>query len=617
MRGHVHASVEPNDLSSDARDLLQRVRRVTVVVPLLVTVALGVMFAWQVERLLTAMRWVEHTDLVIERTREIESRTSRVVREAREQLVTGPPQTQYGARKAEIEAAARSLVELVRDNPAQHERAKILLQNVNEVLAEAAAAARSGSSVPGSPKREVGEGGRHPLLGEAMNTLARQFDSFVEVEQSLRDQRRDTAGNASRFATWSALTMALLVGGALALQGSRALTLVSRRYERANARVLDLAESHRQSEEQARSIIEGVMGHAIVLLTPDGRVKRWNAGAERLKGYGSEEIIGKPFSLFFTEQDRQNGVPERLLAEAREKGVAATQGWRVRKDGTTFYGLGTLSALRDGTGQVFALVKIIRDMTEHRQAEERILQLNQTLERRVEERTAELAAVNRELEAFSYSVSHDLRAPLRSVDGFSRILQERYAAVMDAQGQHYLARIRAAAQRMGVLIEDLLRLSRVTRADMTFQDVDLAEIARRSIDELRRADPERDVVFESPASVPVRGDRRLLEIAVENLLSNAWKFTSQRAQARIELGTRQDPDGCHEYFVRDNGVGFDMAFAGKLFAPFQRLHDAEEFPGTGIGLATVQRVVTRHGGRIRAESAPDAGATFIFTLGDA
>lgn len=588
-----------------------------MVVPLLVTVAVGVTFVWQVERLLDLMRWVEHTDQVIEVTRRIETRMSRIVREARESLIEGSSQEEFTVRREEVLDASQVLMRLVADNPAQRDRASTLISDVQALLQMASPEAAPRRGAQPSPEEEnPSVRGHHHRLGEKMDALAAQFDAFVNVEERLRLERSARAANAARFTTWSALALALLLGGALALQGNRALTVVSRRYERANAAIVAHAEAQRQRDEESRSIVEGVMGHAIVLLSPDGEIRKWNAGAERLKGYRAEEIIGKPFSLFFTPEDQRAGVPERILSAAREHGITASEGWRVRKDGTRFYGQGTVSALRDRTGRAYALVKITRDMTEHRQTEEKILQLNQTLERRVEDRTAELAAVNRELEAFSYSVSHDLRAPLRSVDGFGRLLQERYADQFDAQGQHYLSRIRAAAQRMATLIEDLLRLSRVTRAEMKDEDVDLATIARRVVEDLHRNDPARDVVFEAPSSLPIRGDRRLLEIALENLLSNAWKFTGRLARAHLELGTIGHADGKTEYFVRDDGVGFDMAFASRLFSPFQRLHDAEDFPGTGIGLATVQRVVSRHGGEIRAEAAPGKGATFYFTLGE-
>lgn len=223
----------------------------------------------------------------------------------------------------------------------------------------------------------------------------------------------------------------------------------------------------------------------------------------------------------------------------------------------------------------------------------------------------ELERKNKELEAFSYSVSHDLRAPLRSIDGFSQALLEDYADRLDARGEDYLRRVRAAAQTMGELIDDLLQLSRVGRADLRREAVDLSAIARTVLAELGRSDPERRVSVAVAEGLAAEGDFRLLRVVLDNLLGNAWKFTARVAEPRIEVGTIA---GGETFFVRDNGAGFDMAYADKLFAPFQRLHGAHEFPGTGIGLATVHRIVDRHGGRVWAESAVGQGATFCFTL---
>ncbi|MCH8989019.1 MAG: type IV pili methyl-accepting chemotaxis transducer N-terminal domain-containing protein [Chloroflexi bacterium] len=236
-----------------------------------------------------------------------------------------------------------------------------------------------------------------------------------------------------------------------------------------------------------------------------------------------------------------------------------------------------------------------------------------SLEQRVEERTAELAAANQELESFSYSVSHDLRAPLRGVDGFSQALLEDYGDKVDEQGQNYLNRIRAASQRMGQLIDDMLNLSRVTRTEMHREEVDLSSMARTIAAELSQSDPERDVEFVIGEGAVVTGDLPLLRAVMENLLENAWKYTSKHPRAKIEFGITRD-DGRPAYFVRDDGAGFDMAYADNLFGAFQRLHGATEFEGTGIGLATVQRILHRHGGSVWAEGAVEKGATFYFTL---
>ena len=244
----------------------------------------------------------------------------------------------------------------------------------------------------------------------------------------------------------------------------------------------------------------------------------------------------------------------------------------------------------------------IEDITERKRAEEELLKSN-----------TELAAVNDELEAFSYSVAHDLLAPLRSIDGFSQALLEDYPDKLDEQGKNYLNRVRAASQNMGQLIDDLLNLSRLTREDMNYEAVNLTMLAQTIAEELKETQPERQVEFVIHEGLVVNGDARLLAVLLENLLGNAWKFTSKHPSARIEFAITQHGDK-PVYFVRDDGIGFDMTYVDKLFSTFQRLHAPSEFPGTGIGLATARRIVNRHGGSIRAEGAVEQGATFYFSL---
>jgi light-regulated signal transduction histidine kinase (bacteriophytochrome) len=253
-----------------------------------------------------------------------------------------------------------------------------------------------------------------------------------------------------------------------------------------------------------------------------------------------------------------------------------------------------------------ALAALIKSRNEVRSA-------NPDLARGVAERTRQLESANRELEAFAYAVSHDLRAPLRSMSGFSQILQENAPPGLDEKSRHYLQRIHDASQRMSSLIDDLLNLSRIGRSELTARPISLSQVAGEAAAAIRERHPTRDVRLEIAEGMEVNADSRLLRIALENLLSNAWKYTSRAAQAAVSVGVQAGEHG-PVYFVRDNGVGFDMKYADKLFVPFQRLHPEAEFPGSGIGLVTVQRIIARHGGRVWAEAKPDEGATFYFTL---
>jgi signal transduction histidine kinase len=275
---------------------------------------------------------------------------------------------------------------------------------------------------------------------------------------------------------------------------------------------------------------------------------------------------------------------------------------------------GMLAEIERRTGELeVSNVELERQVAERSRAEQEILRLNTELEARVRERTAQLESANHELEAFCFSVSHDLRAPLRAIDGFSQALLEDFPKDVPEEAQRYLSRIRASTLRMGQLIEDLLNLSRVSRGTLERTETDLSELARQIVAVVRQHDPGRSVDISIWDGMSVQADHRLLRAALENLIANAWKFTSKTEYPRIEIGVLRD--GRHQvFFVRDNGAGFNMAYVDKLFSPFQRLHSAAEYAGTGIGLATVQRIVFRHGGRIWADAKVDKGAAFYFTL---
>jgi PAS domain S-box-containing protein len=351
---------------------------------------------------------------------------------------------------------------------------------------------------------------------------------------------------------------------------------------------------------------------AVIMHDLDGKIMAWNRGAQETYGYTEAEALGKNVREIVAGPDREAAL---TLIQKIKQGeiVKSFELRRLAKDGRVLDVWLTTTLLRDVIGNPMAIATTERDITQRKRAQEEIRELNAGLERRVIERTTQLEAANKELESFAYSASHDLRAPLRSIDGFSQILLEDYADKLDAAGQDALKRVRAAAQRMAELIDDMLKLSRLTRSEMRLETVGLSAMAHAVLDELQRTQPGRQVDCVIAEGIVAKGDTQLLRAVLENLLGNAWKFTGKQKNARIEFGMFQR-DGETAYFVRDNGAGFDMAFVNKLFGAFQRLHTAGEFPGTGIGLASVQRIIHRHSGRVWAEGALAQGATFYFTL---
>jgi PAS domain S-box-containing protein len=379
----------------------------------------------------------------------------------------------------------------------------------------------------------------------------------------------------------------------------------------------DAEESRRQSEERNhvneirfRLLIAAVKDYAIISLDADGLVTSWNSGAESLQGYAAEEMMGRHVSRLYRKEDFKRGKLDDELRQAAAAGHLEAEGWRVRKDGSQFWAEVVTSALRDSNGELIGFVKIDRDITARRAAAKEIQALNLELTQRVEE----LGSVNRELESFSYSVSHDLRSPLRHVEGFARILKEEHSSKMAPEALIYLDRILIAAARMGQLIDDLLNLAKIGRLELRRERAQIAGLVKQAIAELPAETKGRNIEWWVEPLPELNCDARLLKLIFTNLLSNAVKFTRNQASAVIEVGSRLT-DGRPTIFVRDNGVGFDMQYADKLFGVFQRLHRQEDFEGTGVGLATVQRIVRRHGGEIWAESRVNCGTTFFFTLG--
>jgi PAS domain S-box-containing protein len=349
---------------------------------------------------------------------------------------------------------------------------------------------------------------------------------------------------------------------------------------------------------------------AIVVVNEQGKIALVNAQTTKMFQYSREELVDQPVEMLLPERFRATHVGDRTRYSSHPQVRPMGPGlelYGLRKNGEEFPVEISLSPflIREGV----LVSSAIRDITERKRIEDEIRNLNQKMALR----NIELVSVNKELESFSYSVSHDLRAPLRAIDGFSLALLEDCTEQLDELGKSYLERIRSSAGRMDQLINDLLALARTSRIELNRETIDLSIMAQEVMLQLQSSDPQRRVAFAITPNLKAVGDRALLRIVLENLLGNAWKFTTKSTDAQIELGTESQGDEFF-YFVRDNGAGFDMRYANKLFEVFQRLHDKADYPGTGVGLATVQRVIHRHGGRIWAEGTPGQGATFYFTL---
>ena len=339
---------------------------------------------------------------------------------------------------------------------------------------------------------------------------------------------------------------------------------------------------------------------SVITVDLDGNINGWNGGAERLFHMSAEQTLGKPISIVYPEGSDEF-LQNEVVKPALEKGNHEIEVRLQRADGSIFPAHLSLSMLRNEQGDPVGIVGYSIDLSETKKREQQLSVLSRKLQES-----------NKELEAFSYSVSHDLRSPLRSIDGFSLAIVEDYGDRLDDTGRDYLNRVRRAAQRMGTLIDELLELSRVNRAEMKIETLNLNEIAQRSFDDLAANQPERQVELEMEDNMQLQGDARLCAIVLDNLIGNAWKFTVQEEKPRITIKSLEDNPKV--FYISDNGVGFDMRHADKLFGAFQRLHQANEFPGTGVGLATVQRIINRHGGKIWAQSKPGEGATFFFTF---
>jgi PAS domain S-box-containing protein len=524
--------------------------------------------------------WVEHTTQVLQQIDEVSAAYARAT-SARRAYVVGGDASQL-TETSELDARMTRAVATVRasiaDNPTQLLRLDLLAQLLDQRI----------KSLDASVARRRLEGtGIETVEGLTLAARIRAVREEMEKEENERLAERDARTRRDVGRTKLAEIMGTFVSFAILLVAFQRLRHESGR--------------RRQSERFLDSIVENLPHMIFVKEAGELRFGRINRAGEKLLGIERADLLGKnDFDFFprgqaesFQARDRET-LDGRIVVDIPEEPIQTKEGerWLHTKK----------VPILDEHGVPIHLLGISDDITEERKA---------AAELRAAKEAAD--AANQELEAFSYSVAHDLRAPLRAIDGFSQALEEDCGEKLDREGKGHLERVRAATRQMGQLIDGLLGLSRLARGDILRSKVDLTHMARQVGARLRDAHPGRQVEFVVQDGLETEGDSRLLEAALDNLLGNAWKFTSKCDQARVEVGRRTE-DGRSSFFVRDNGAGFEQAYAHKLFGAFQRLHAAAEFEGSGIGLATVQRIVRRHGGRVWAEGEVGRGATFYFTL---
>jgi PAS domain S-box-containing protein len=507
---------------------------------------------------------------------------------------------QLATRVSELQRKATALRVLTADNESQLRR----LDQVDQSARRAAILAHDAIQLASTIRRD--DALRAPIfveLSAALYQLRAQLDPMSAAEQALwRERTADARSTLHRSAMVMGIGGTVIFSWLLLVGGYAGLT---------TSRLKQTAVDRKKADDQFRSLLE-TAPDAMALVAEDGRMMLVNAQTEKLFGYARNELLGRKVEMLVPPRFRVQHPQYRsgYFAQAKVRPMGAgLELYGLRKDGSEFPVEISLSPIETDDGRLVS--SAIRDITDRQRAEDIVRELNESQQRHA----VQVEAANKELEAFSYSVSHDLRAPLRSIDGFSIALVEDYGGLIDAAGKGLLDRIRAATKRMAQLIDDLLNLARVTRTEMRYELVDLGAMANAVLADLRSEDPERQVECVVGDHVIGHGDPRLLRVVLENLLGNAWKFTMNKPQARIELGMSRQ-DGAPVYFVRDDGSGFDMAYVDKLFGTFQRLHAATEFPGTGVGLASVRRIIQRHGGRTWAEGAVGKGATFSFTLSE-
>ncbi|HJT76050.1 MAG TPA: CHASE3 domain-containing protein [Gemmataceae bacterium] len=621
-----------------------------------------------------AERWANHSQEVLTQAHTVLGSMLDAETGVRGWVVTGDPvfAEPYERAVREVPASVTRLRELVQDNPAQKAGAGRISASADKTLAWHAAITRLlrvGQRDEATAREKTGEGKR------LMDELRQEMAAFVAEEERLNAARGQAleqsrqrlnwlvfAGGLATFLSTGALTFGISRGlstrlATLAdntqrlaqgkelvppLAGTDEVARVDRAFHDMARELARSRDALRESREHFRMLVESAIDYALIALDPEGHVVSWNTGAERIKGYRAEEVIGKHFSCFYPAEAVERGWPDQELRGAASQGRFEDEGWRVRKDGSRFWANVVITALRNGKGEVVGFSKLTRDLTERKRAEDAVRQFNEDLERRVAERTADLAEANRDLaqknqenEMFVYSVSHDLRSPLVNLQGFSKELslvaadlrailadghlpagvQKRGLELVDRDMAESIRFIQTAVSRLSNIIDALLRLSRAGRVEYQEQPVDVAALVCRIVASMQGTAGERGATARAHDLPPAWGDPTALEQVFANLIGNALNYLDPRRPGLIEVGSAGtgSGDGLQTYYVKDNGLGIPEPYQHKVFQAFQRVHP-EVARGEGMGLAIVRRVVERHRGRVWLESRPGEGSTFFVAL---
>jgi PAS domain S-box-containing protein len=628
-------------------------------------------------RIASAQRWSAHSKEVLTQSHTI----LRLLAEAenamrRFVLARDPEQSgRYEEASRELEAGVKRLQSLVDDNPDQQRRASQVAARFADLQAWQAATTRlARAREKDKAVARLPDNAPTELVADirrGMNDFIKEEDRLEEErEQALEESRKRlggvlvvgtgvaflvtvcmaflfSRGISSRLATVAGNAERLALNQELnpPLTGSDEVARLDQAFRAMAAKLARSGASLRESDERFRLLMENVVDYALILLDTQGRIVSWNAGAQRLKGYRPAEILGKHFSCFYPPEANERGWPEEVLRTAAQQGRFEDEGWRVRKDGSKYWGNVVVTALRDEAGQLRGFAKLTRDLSERKQAEDAIRRLNEDLEIRIRQRTAELLESNRELshknqenETFVYSVSHDLRSPLVNLQGFSQELtmvgqelralldDERLAPALRERGLEIIDRdmaeathfIQTAVQRLSNIIDALLRLSRAGRVEYQWQQVDVNALVERVVESMHATIVQRGATVSIGSLPAVRGDATAIEQLFANLIGNALQYLDATRTGMIEIGSslptgNGTADGLQTFFVRDNGLGIPESCLKKVFQAFQRAHP-EVVQGEGMGLAIVRRIVERHRGKVWVESTVDEGSTFFVAL---